>query len=255
MNLLPNSSQRLDSSRDMLQTAPSAWMVHSHNASVMPWPSQPLPLGSLYFAHQQSFQRPPASLGPMHPMHPGQQGTLPHPNRNVRGLQNPESVHGLPSAAVYWSSPIQPSPGMPGLTASMNNSGTSMNTGPSSVTPVGAFGGSNPNSRGLALRPPAAIDWASPGVTSGTHSVSPSHLSFSEGLPSTPGQQFGSQAAVPPFPLSPISPRRPGQSSSPPSYRSHRSQPRKFTTPNMLPRRVLLHATFYSLYIITLLPF
>lgn len=245
MNLLPNSSQRLDPSRDLLQTAPSAWMVHSHNSSVMPWPSQPLPLGSLYFAHQQSFHRPPANLGPMHPMHSGQHGTLPHPDRNMRGLQNPESVHGLPSGAVYWGSPLQPTPGMPGLTASMHSSGTGMmSTGPSAVTSVGGFGNSNTNTRDLALRPPTALDWASSAATSGTHSVSPSHLSFSEGLSQTPGQQFGSQTTVPAFPLSPVSPRRPGQSSSPPSYRSHRSQPRKFTTQTLLPPRVWLYALY-----------
>ncbi|KIE03059.1 RING-finger domain containing protein, partial [Metarhizium majus ARSEF 297] len=211
MNLLPNNAQRLESSRDLLQTASNSWMAHSHGPSISPWPSQPLPFGSFYFAQQQAFQRPPAgALGPTHPMHSGQHGTLPPPDRSVRGIQAPESYPGLPAAAVYWSSTMQPMP--------MNSSGAGISSVPST------FENMNANARDLALRPPITMDWAPPGATSGTHSVSFPQISSSEGLPNTSGHPVGPSTTISQFPLSPISPRRPGQTSSPTSYRSHRSQ-------------------------------
>ncbi|KJK78729.1 hypothetical protein H634G_05543 [Metarhizium anisopliae BRIP 53293] len=147
MNLLPNNAQRLESSRDLLQTASNSWMAHSHGPSISPWPSQPLPFGSFYFAQQQAFQRPAAgALGPTHPMHSGQHGTLPPPDRSVRGIQAPESYTGLPAAAVYWSSTMQPMP--------MNSSGASMSSVPST------FENMNANARDLGLRPPITMDWA-----------------------------------------------------------------------------------------------
>ncbi|KAH0595802.1 hypothetical protein MHUMG1_06350 [Metarhizium humberi] len=149
MNLLPNNAQRLESSRDLLQTASNSWMAHSHGPSISPWPSQPLPFGSFYFAQQQAFQRPAAgALGPTHPMHSGQHGTLPPPDRSVRGIQAPESYTGLPAAAVYWSSTMQPMP--------MNSSGASMSSVPST------FENMNANARDLGLRPPITMDWAPP---------------------------------------------------------------------------------------------
>lgn len=243
MNLLPNNAQRLESSRDLLQTASNSWIAHSHGPSISPWPSQPLPFGSFYFAQQQAFQRPAAgALGPTHPMHSGQHGTLPPPDRSVRGIQAPESYTGLPAAAVYWSSTMQPMP--------MNSSGASMSSVPST------FENMNANARDLGLRPPITMDWAPPGATSGTHSVSFPQISSSEGLPNTSGHPVGPSTAISHFPLSPISPRRPGQTSSPTSYRSHRSQTCETTFPSICSPLITLHHPFlFDLRILRKIPF
>lgn len=220
MNLLPNNIQRLESSRDPLQAAQGAWMVHSHNSPIPPWPSQPLPLSSLYFTHQPVFPRPPASLGPVLPAHSGQHGSLPHPDRNMRGFQSQEPLHGLPLASPYWNAPLQPISGM-STTASLNTSEANTSTS------TGGFGNLNTNARDLVLRPPAAADWASRGATPATHPVSPSHLTYPDGSLNTSGHQIGAPTAIPSYPVSPISPRRPGQTSSPSSFRPHRPQPCK----------------------------
>ncbi|KHN95262.1 RING-finger domain containing protein [Metarhizium album ARSEF 1941] len=214
MNLLPSNAQRYESSRDLLHAASNHWIAHSHGSPASSWPSQPLPLGSFYFAQHQAFQRPSMDgLGPAHPMHSGQHGTLPPPDRSVsvRGMQTPESYPRLPAAAVYWSSTMQPAP--------VSSSGATISSVPS------PFGNMNTSARDLALRPPAATDWAPPvGATSGTHSVTFPQISSSEGLPNAPSHQVSPSTAASHFPLSPDSPRRQGQTSSPTPYRSHRSQ-------------------------------
>jgi hypothetical protein len=218
LNLLPNNSQNLQPSRDSFEPGPGAWMGHPHHLSASPWTSPPMPLSSWYLTHQANIELhpTPAGLGG-HPqtMPSAQRGSLPHPDRSMRGLQTPEYAYGLHAGAPYLGSSLHP---MPLLSGSMP-----MVSSETSASP-GAFGNPRSNARNLTLRPPTSIDWAPPGVTQEMDSVSPFRHSFSGGLSNIPTHQISASTAMPFLPLSPVSPHRPGQTSTPSSNRPHRSQ-------------------------------
>ncbi|KAK2590084.1 hypothetical protein QQS21_012237 [Conoideocrella luteorostrata] len=188
MNLLPNNPRRLASEGNPLQVSPSVMGHHyvSHMATMSAW-HQPLPLNEIYFTHSTGF---------VQPSHLGQHGSLPHPDRSLRALQTVDSVAGLPADPIYWSAALQPTSSM---AVSMSNSSMSMdNSGASSSSGFSVAGegieNANAGARGLALQPPAAVDWAPSGATSDAHAITSSLFSFSTRLANVSEQPSASSA-------------------------------------------------------------
>lgn len=210
----PDSHRRFEAPRDPFQVMPGPWMANPNN-SPMSWQSQ-TPFGSLYFSHSQSFSRTTSELNTVPQARLGQQGTMPYPNREARDVQT-ASFPQLSHPPIYF--PSAPLHNMAGI----SGRATVSNTDADRAAALQEFGGIGSVPRGAALQQPAAVDWASPGATSDTHSLSPTHYSFSERLANPLGQQTGSQNVLPSHPLSPTSPRTIIQSSSPTSHRPPRS--------------------------------
>ncbi|KAG6017497.1 hypothetical protein E4U43_001033 [Claviceps pusilla] len=169
LNLPPNTSRGLPSNAGaLMQASPDPWMLHHHISPLSPWHSQPLPLGSFYFAHGQSPERASPDSTNSQPTQTRQHSALPHPDRTLRALQHPESVAGPPAAPI-WNSSSHLMSGVgryvSGTYYDINmTSGSSSSSDPSAS--VNDLAHPTPGMRGLALQPHSAADWEPPVATS-----------------------------------------------------------------------------------------
>lgn len=197
-------------------------MVHPHTSPMSPWHAQSLPLGPLYF-HQHTFQQASTNPGPAQATQIGQHSALPHPDRSLRALQNPDSVVGLPAASTYWTSNLQP---MSGVMNSVPGINSVMNATPHSSISESELGNTNYfSTRGLTLQPPVAADWASPGVILDSLPTTSPLFPSSErpaNIPEPAGASSSSTTLS--YPLSPISPHHSTQ--VPPTSSQRTQRPR-----------------------------
>lgn len=223
-NLLPNNPRRLPSNDDpLIQASPGPWMVHPHTSPLSPWHAQSLPLGPLYFHHQHAFQQASTNPGLAQATQIGQHSALPHPDRSLRALQNPDPMVGLPAASTYWTSNLQPMSGVmnsvPGINSVMNT------TSGSSISESEQGHANYFSTRGLALQPPVAADWASPGVTLDSLPTTSSLFPASGRLANVPEPAGASSSRTTlSYPLSSISPHHSTQ--VPPTSSQRTQRPR-----------------------------
>ncbi|QUC18349.1 uncharacterized protein UV8b_02590 [Ustilaginoidea virens] len=224
MNFLPNNSRRFSAGGAPVQASPNSWLIQSHHSRMSAWQNQqhPLPSSSVYYSHQHAFGRPSIAPDSVQPPLPIQPGTLPHPDRGLRALQNSDSAPGLSASPVYWASTLQP---MPAISVPLPVNISAVNSSSGDSASVAGFGSMNPGGRGFMLQPPVTVDWtSSPGITSDAQSHVPLRFAFSERLSNESERPSSFPNTGHSYPISPTSPRRASQLLSPSSQRVHRSQ-------------------------------
>ncbi|KAG5953550.1 hypothetical protein E4U53_005012 [Claviceps sorghi] len=216
--LPPNTSGSMPSNSDYLMSEPSdRWTLHPHTSPLSPWHTQPLPLGSAYFAHGHIPESTPPDSIPAQFAQTRQHSALPHPDRSLRALQNPELVAGPPAAPI-WALGSHPISGMAhyvsGASYGMTMAPVSSGSPPAVNEPAHADSGM----RGPALESQSAAVWEASGATSTSLSTTP-RFSPSSGRPRNVSDSFAASpsSTMLPYPPNPISLARPTQIPSPSS--------------------------------------
>ncbi|KAG6036949.1 hypothetical protein E4U41_005390 [Claviceps citrina] len=229
-NLAPNDSRRLyTNSESSIQASPDPFMVHSYTSPISPWRAAASPLATFYYPlgqnpHGQNPQGASTVAAPVQSIQNRQHSALPHPDRSLRALQNPDSFAGPSAEPFYWPFNSQPMPGMADF-ASAPNVGAGMNMISSSSVSANEPGHTIFGTRGVALQPSPATDWEPTRATSNSLSMASRVLSSSGRLGniSEPVAALSSSTTLP-YPPSSVSPHRSTQTPSPNSQRSQRSQ-------------------------------
>ncbi|KAG6004212.1 hypothetical protein E4U21_001320 [Claviceps maximensis] len=225
INLPSNTSRSLPPNSDpSVQASPDYWMLRPYTSPLSPWQTQPLPLGSFYFAHRHHGQisgRAAPDSTPAQPTQTRPQRPLPHPGRSLRALQNPESVAASP-ATPTWALGSHPVSGVAHYVSEPNYD-VNMTTGRRPM--VDDPEQTNYGIRGLALQPHASGDWESAGADSNSLSTTTRLFPSSERLRNVSDPFAASSSSqMPSHSSNSISPIHSTHIPSPSSQRTPRSQ-------------------------------
>ncbi|KAG5979593.1 hypothetical protein E4U55_004994 [Claviceps digitariae] len=221
LNLPPNTPRTMPSNSDpLMQTSPDPWMFHPHASPLSSWHIQPLPLGSLYFAHGQNSERASPDSIPVQPAHPRQHSALPHPDRSLRVLQNPDSVAGS-AAAPIWAFSSHP---LSGVTQYVSGAAYGMNMTSGSSASLNEPAHMSSAMRGLVPQPHSAADSESTGATSTSLSMAARLFPNSGRLRNVSDPFAASPSTILSHPPNAISPLRSTQIPSSSSQRFQRTQ-------------------------------
>ncbi|KAG5926727.1 hypothetical protein E4U42_003005 [Claviceps africana] len=225
MDLPPNTSRSLPANSDYFMQAPSDRWTLSHPSPLSQWHSQPLPRESVYFAHGHNSVRALPDSTQAQPAQTRQHNALPHPDRSLRALQNPEFVAGPPTAPTWTFGPHPTS----GMAHHASEASYVMNMAPmSSGSPALVDEPAHANSgvRGLALESQSAAVWEASGAMSASLSTATRLFPGSGRPPGNVSDSFSapSSSTMLPHSPNPISPLRSTQIPSPSSQMTPRPQ-------------------------------
>lgn len=92
----------------MLQPSTGPWLVHhSHSSTLATWHSQQLPITPSYFPHPHAVEGHLAASNSVHPppvppLLGPQPPALPHPDRNLRALRDPDAHSHITPGQISW---------------------------------------------------------------------------------------------------------------------------------------------------------
>ncbi|KJZ77882.1 hypothetical protein HIM_02519 [Hirsutella minnesotensis 3608] len=205
---------------------PIAWGTNAHALATPPWPPNGFAT-PLYL--QQPQTRPHASL---ETPHFSLQGTLPHPDRHIRGAQQQQqqqqqqqdSPSTFPTSPAHLATALHSMPGLAGA-SSATQAGSAIHQAQVSNR------GFSVGAASTALQPQSPLNLATPGATSETHPAHSSLLSPLERPANTYGQRGPSHFSAPLQPYSFTTPRHSGSISSPNTPGNHQPGASGASTP------------------------